>query len=108
MFGERARAERAARGEVRQVGRDLAGGVGAADRVARRTRDRMKTSWPSRSTAPGGERDGCRIAASQPSKSSSDSATTSSAMCACCRPQNSAHWPRKMPGRSACSQIAVV
>ena len=45
---------------------------------------------------------------SRASKFASDSATTSSAMCACCRPQNSAHCPRKTPGRSASIHRAVV
>src|SRR5207247_9130928 len=37
----------------------------------------------------------------------SGSATIRNAMCACCTPQNSAHWPWKRAGTSAWSQVVL-
>ena len=67
-----------------------------------------QSAWKSSLPRPPLERAGLASFASHFRKAGRGWTKTSSAMFACCRPQNSAHWPRKTPVRSAWSVTRFV
>ena len=102
LFGQGAGRDGHAAAQMRQIGPHLARGRRAPNGVAQNARVIQEYLLPALPDCIGRRQPqaaaGLRIHASN---WSGGSATTQNAMCACCRPQNSAHCPRNLPGRSA-------
>ena len=98
---QRSGRDRDAAAEMRQIRRDLPGGRRPAECVAEHAGVVEKYLLAALLQVVGRVRPPAELLLHPRFESGPASATTHSAMCACCSPQNSAHCPRKRPGWSA-------